>query len=233
MKRLFYIDEAEERGWLPLSPAPQSPLGSSVASLRTIALDDSEHLLHNHHASVASLRLLFSFLPERRSASLRKQRSPSPEYPLNLDISTYPQVEVNNTKNSVRRGLADDGPLFLLPLEVTKKVGPINVDLEVGRWFTQQKDYWIGGLALGHQATKRLEVLAEVYNDSDPQGQRDNTFDFGGRYRLNRNALSSSWPDAASILPAAGNRSSSDTSGCSSSSAAICATMRNGSHLYF
>jgi hypothetical protein len=44
-------------------------------------------------------------------------------------------------------------------------------------------------LALGHQATKRLEVLGEVYTNSTPYGQRDNTFDFGGRYRLSRNAL--------------------------------------------
>ncbi|MGD1214848.1 MAG: hypothetical protein ABR861_07660, partial [Terriglobales bacterium] len=39
------------------------------------------HLLHNHHASVASLRLLFTFAPERRSASFRNRCSPSPEYP--------------------------------------------------------------------------------------------------------------------------------------------------------
>jgi hypothetical protein len=108
---------------------------------------------------------------------------------LDLNISTYPQIEVNNTSNSVRRDLVFQGPLFLLPLEVTKKVGPVDVDLEVGRWFTQQRNYWISGLALGHQATKRLEVLAEVYSDGNSTGERDNTFDFGGRYRLNRNAL--------------------------------------------
>jgi len=108
---------------------------------------------------------------------------------LDLNISAYPQIEVNNTANSVRRNLVFQGPLFLLPLEVTKKIGPVDVDIEVGRWFTQQHNYWISGLALGHQATKRLEVLAEVYSDSDPTGGRDNTFDFGGRYRLNRNAL--------------------------------------------
>jgi hypothetical protein len=108
---------------------------------------------------------------------------------LDLNIGTYPQIEINNTQNSVRRGLADDGPLFLLPLEITKKLGPIDVNVEVGRWFTQEKNYWISGLALAHQATRRLEVLAEVYSDGNPEGQRNNTFDFGGRYRLSRNAL--------------------------------------------
>ncbi len=106
-----------------------------------------------------------------------------------LNISTYPQLEINNTNDSVRRGLVYKGPLFLLPLEITKKVGPVDLDLEVGRWFTQQQNYWISGLALGHQATHRLELLGEVYSNSAPVGPRDNTFDFGGRYRLNRNAL--------------------------------------------
>jgi len=71
----------------------------------------------------------------------------------------------------VRRNLAYKVPLFLLPLEITKKVGPVDVDLEVGRWFTQDRPYWIGGLAFGHQATKRLEVLGEIYSDSTPYGQ--------------------------------------------------------------
>jgi hypothetical protein len=108
---------------------------------------------------------------------------------LELNIGTYPQIEVNNTSNSVRRALADSGPLFLLPVEITKKVGAVDVDLEVGRWFTQEKDYWISGLAFGHQATRRLEVLGEIYSNGSPEGERDNTFDFGGRFRLNRNAL--------------------------------------------
>src|SRR5208337_1636282 len=48
---------------------------------RTISLDDSEHFLHYHRVSVASLRLLFTCDPECRSASLRNRCSPSPEYP--------------------------------------------------------------------------------------------------------------------------------------------------------
>jgi hypothetical protein len=78
----FYIKEAGAKGLLPLSPAPQIPAEHASASLRIISLDDSEHLLHNRHTSVATLRLLFTFAPECCSPSLRNQRSPSPEYPL-------------------------------------------------------------------------------------------------------------------------------------------------------
>ena len=81
MNPFFYSEEAGAKGLPPLSLAPPIPAEPASASLRTISLDDSEHLLHNHHVSVASLRLLFTFAPECRSASLRNQRSPSPEYP--------------------------------------------------------------------------------------------------------------------------------------------------------
>jgi pimeloyl-ACP methyl ester carboxylesterase len=69
---IFYLREAGAKGLLPLSPAPQIPAEPASASLRRhIFLDHSEHLLHNHHASVASLRLLFTFTPEWCSPSLR------------------------------------------------------------------------------------------------------------------------------------------------------------------
>jgi hypothetical protein len=82
MNPFFYSEEAGAKGLPPLSPAPPIPAEPASASLRSISLDDSEHLLHNHHVSVASLRLLFTFAPERRSACLRNRRSPSPEYPV-------------------------------------------------------------------------------------------------------------------------------------------------------
>jgi hypothetical protein len=56
-------------------------------------LDHSEHLLHNLHASVASLRLLFTFAPECRSASLRNRCSPSPEYPQQF-YKQYPEADL-------------------------------------------------------------------------------------------------------------------------------------------
>src|ERR1019366_8033779 len=46
----------------PLHPNPR-PTCLRFAPDGTILLDDSEHLFHNHQTSVASLRLLFTFLP--------------------------------------------------------------------------------------------------------------------------------------------------------------------------
>ena len=71
--------EAQAAAPFPCTPNPRR---TSSASLRTISLDDSEHLLHNHHVSVAALRLLFTFAPECGSPSHRNWRSPSPEYPV-------------------------------------------------------------------------------------------------------------------------------------------------------
>src|SRR5271169_5439534 len=66
-----------------------NPRRAASASLRTISLDDSEHLRHNQRVSVASLRLLFTFAPECRSASLRNRCSPSPEYPLSTSYLLF------------------------------------------------------------------------------------------------------------------------------------------------
>lgn len=103
-----------------------------------------------------------------------------------LEFSTYPQLEVDNPNRSVQRGLSDRGVRFLLPFEVVKKVGPVDVNGEVGHWFTQYgADQWIFGLAFGYQATHRLELLSEIYDfkTADPT-QADTTFDFGGRLKL-------------------------------------------------
>jgi hypothetical protein len=65
---LFYIRKQGLKGLAgPFPLHPKSP-PKLLRSLRTVPLDDSEHLLHNQHASVASLRLLFTF--ERNTVRL-------------------------------------------------------------------------------------------------------------------------------------------------------------------
>src|SRR5208337_82028 len=67
MSPFFYKEEAGAKGLAAPFPCTPNPHRNSSASLRTISLDDSEHLRHNHRVSVASLRLLFTFAPECRS----------------------------------------------------------------------------------------------------------------------------------------------------------------------
>src|SRR5712691_1067693 len=80
-----------QRGCCPFPLHPKSPLTQPPLRFGQILLDHSEHFLHNHHASVATLRLLFTFAPECRSASLRNRCSPSPEYPVSEE--EYAQLE--------------------------------------------------------------------------------------------------------------------------------------------
>lgn len=100
-------------------------------------------------------------------------------------LSTYPQFEFNNPNNSVERDIAERGRKLLIPLEITKRVGPVNVNGEIGYRFTQFGPYeWLGGIAVGRQVNKRLELLAEVYSIGPVGGARNHTFDGGGRYKI-------------------------------------------------
>jgi hypothetical protein len=110
-----------------------------------------------------------------------------------LNISTYPQLEFNNPNDSVKRGLADPGTRFLLPFEITKVAGPLELDLELGTWFLQGNgvDGHVVGFAVGHQTTKSLELLAEVYKLTDryPGTEFTTDYGFGGRYEFHKGLL--------------------------------------------
>jgi hypothetical protein len=103
-----------------------------------------------------------------------------------FEISTYPRFEFNNPTGSVRKGLVDRGQRFLLPIEVSKKLGSVKVNPEAGYWFTQHgPDVWIAGIAAGYQATSRLELLVEEYNTGEVGGDyHESTIGGGGRWRI-------------------------------------------------
>ncbi len=102
-----------------------------------------------------------------------------------LWISTYPQLQLNNPNRSERRGIADPGTNFLLPVEIAKAIGPVELDLEVGHWFSRENPQWIAGLAAGHQVSRRFELLGEVYHVRARMApERQTTFDVGGRLKL-------------------------------------------------
>jgi len=50
----------------------------------------------------------------------------------NVNMSIYPQLEFNSPTRSVERGLAEKGVRLFLPVEVSRKVGPLELDGEIG-----------------------------------------------------------------------------------------------------
>lgn len=103
-----------------------------------------------------------------------------------LAISTFPQLFLNNPNDAVRRGITSASEVFLLPLEFTKKVGPVNVDYEIGYQFVHEgSNGWLTGLVVGHDFTSKLEGDVEFYNTGTfHPSENQPTFDFGGRYKL-------------------------------------------------
>jgi hypothetical protein len=103
-----------------------------------------------------------------------------------LGVSIFPQFFLNNPGNAVQRGITPPHSSFLMPVEFTKKVGPVDVDFEVGYQFVHQgPDGWITGLVVGRDITRKLELDAELYNQGTfHPSANEPTFDFGGRYKL-------------------------------------------------
>jgi len=103
-----------------------------------------------------------------------------------LSISIFPQLEFNNPDSSLQRGLVDYDTRFYLPVEVSKKVGPIEVNPEAGYIFASGKGAgWFTGLVVLREISKRMELAAEFYNSANTDGtNRWNTYDGGGRYKL-------------------------------------------------
>ncbi len=127
----------------------------------------------------------------------------SPEQVVNLSISTYPQIFLDNSTRSVPRGLVSPGPQFYLPVEINGRIGPVRFDGEVGYNFGNHAvpQSWGRGLLVGHEFTDRTEVYLEFYDQQDAnrlaagQGigefvtgqskQRQITLGLGGREALN------------------------------------------------
>ena len=88
------------------------------------------------------------------------------------------------------RGIAVAGPRWLVPLEVSHRLGPVDVNVEAGYYFPVHDhglEERILGFVAGHKFTPRLELDAELYNDHAMGGLPNyTTLDVGGRYRLGR-----------------------------------------------
>jgi hypothetical protein len=108
-----------------------------------------------------------------------------------LSISMFPQFFLNNPNNAVRRGITPPTDTFLLPVEFSKKFGPVDVDYEIGYQLVHKgPNGWLTGLVLGHDFTSKLEMDMELYSQGSfhPSAYQP-TIGVGGRYKIHRPAI--------------------------------------------
>ena len=99
------------------------------------------------------LGLKWRFLDEERSG---------------INMSVYPQLEVENFTGSVSRGLAEPGPNLFLPLEVSRSFGAATLVGEVGyQYLRAGPDEWVVGMLGAMQVSEALEVIAEVRSTAE------------------------------------------------------------------
>ena len=114
-------------------------------------------------------------------------------------ISTYPQAETAfRFGDSSENAITDSGVRYLLPIEIQHSIGPVGVNVEVGRWLRpgQQGDSWVSGVVLSHEFSKDFAVLAELHDEADLGFHHDELiFNVGAKY---------DWSERYSLLFSAG-----------------------------
>ena len=103
-----------------------------------------------------------------------------------LQMAVFPQVITASAPDPRNAGIAVPGPRYLLPVEATHRLGPVDVALEVGYYIPGKGPRErIMGLAVGRPVGERLELDGEVYDDrAFGTTQHTTTLDLGGRYKL-------------------------------------------------
>ncbi|MEP7211996.1 MAG: hypothetical protein ABI791_02915 [Acidobacteriota bacterium] len=101
-------------------------------------------------------------------------------------LSIYPQIEFNNPTSSVRRGVVDKGPEFLMPLQWETHVGKYGVNGDVGYRFKRGSDEVIYGVVVGRELTDSFQLLGEIHGTSPTHGFRESevVYNIGSRVKL-------------------------------------------------
>jgi hypothetical protein len=125
-----------------------------------------------------------------------------------LSISIFPQAFVNNPNDAVRRGITSPNDSYLLPIELARKFGPIDVNYEFGYQFVHHgPDGWLSGLVLGHDFTPKLEMDMELYAQGTfHPSENQPTIGLGARYKIHRPVILLMMA-GRSLEPARGNQS--------------------------
>jgi hypothetical protein len=105
-----------------------------------------------------------------------------------FDLSMYPQFSFNSP--GVKR-IVERGTQLLLPLQIAKTFGRFELNADGGYIIHQHgMDELTFGLAGGYQATKKLELLAELHSvPLRDFSQNESVFQLGGRNKFSEHYI--------------------------------------------
>lgn len=105
-----------------------------------------------------------------------------------ISWSVYPQIAFNTASASVANG-SDAGSEFFLPTELTIEIGHVEINGEAGRRFASAGGTWEFGASTEGHVLPRLELLAELHDESRT-GTRDELIaNVGARPKLTKQII--------------------------------------------
>ncbi|MBA2743219.1 MAG: hypothetical protein H0U43_02730 [Chthoniobacterales bacterium] len=108
-----------------------------------------------------------------------------------FDMSMFPRVILNILQSSVRRGLSEDGTRFQIPVQLAKKFGPVDLDLEFGPLAsTVGRSEWLYGIVARKELTQTTSLMAELHGTSRTNFTHDALIsNVGFRHELNEHTI--------------------------------------------
>jgi hypothetical protein len=108
-----------------------------------------------------------------------------------VTMSMFPRVIFNISQSAARRGLADDGTRFQIPLQFAKAFSGWDLDLEFGPLVgTVGPGQWLYGAVVGKDLSKTTTLMAELHGTSRTNFSDDVlTANFGIRHEINKHCI--------------------------------------------
>ena len=108
----------------------------------------------------------------------------------------YPgQYTFNTGSSAYQRGIVSKNSDLLIPFEFGKTIGPVVLNLELGRDFhaheAAERDFWFAGLTAGHAFSSHFEGIAELYLPETSRDFRHSRviLNLGMRYKLSEDLV--------------------------------------------
>jgi hypothetical protein len=98
-------------------------------------------------------------------------------------VSTYPQAEFL-PPGLHHAASAESGVAWLLPIQVQRNFGAFDAGFDIGRTLAHSGDGWFGGVDIGRKVSDRIELLAELHDETTDGDGHELVFNVGTRATL-------------------------------------------------